>query len=201
MLFILVGPGGVGKNAMINTVINGVSGLRQLPTATTRPIRQSEQQGREHMFVTTDEFRQLIESDKLIEWQEVHKDRFYGVPRATVEQAIADEQDLIADIEVYGAAILKNNYADNVRLIFVAPPTLDELEKRMRDRGDAEEEIHKRLARVRIEMPYAPSCDYLIVNGDFDTAVDTLRAIILAERSKRALLRLRLALKTAETEE
>jgi len=194
LMFTLVGPGGVGKNALINAVLERVKNLQQLPTATTRHIRPNEVQGREHLFVTHEEFWQMEANGELLEWQEVTENRFYGIPRATIESGIASGQDLIADIEVLGAAIIRSAYPDNVILIFVAPPTLEALEKRMRDRGDEEVEIIKRLKRAKMEMPYEPTCDYLIVNDDMETAIDNLRAIITAERSRRALLNRRVAL-------
>lgn len=187
LLFTLVGPGGVGKNALINMVLDQVDNLRQLPTATTRPIRPTEQQGREHLFVTRDGFQKMIDDDELLEWQEVHAGRFYGVPRRSVEDAIAANENLIADIEIYGATILRNRYPDNVILIFIAPPSLNALLTRMQERGDSQVEIDKRLQRATLEMPYAPACDYMIVNDDMEAAAETLKAIILAERSRSVL--------------
>jgi guanylate kinase len=193
LLFILVGPGGVGKNSMINRVLEGIDNLQQLPTATTRPMRANEQQGREHIFVSLEEFQRMKANKQLLESQEVHPGRFYGIPKTTVESAIASEIDLIADIEIYGAEVLRTHYPENVILIFVTPRSIEDLERRMRERGDSQEEIKKRLDRVAIEMPYAPKCDYLIVNEDMDSAAEKLRSIIIAERCRRAILKLRAA--------
>ncbi|NWG17057.1 MAG: guanylate kinase [Chloroflexi bacterium] len=190
LLFVLVGPAGVGKNEIMKQVLPRIGNLRQLPTATTRPIRASELHGREHLFVSRLEFQKLIETNALIEWQTVH-DELYGMPRATVEQAIANEEDLIADIEVLGATYLRSLYPDNSVLIFIQPPSLDELNKRMAKRGESPEQIAKRLRRVDMEMQYAPLCDYLITNEKLDEASEILYAIVLAERSHRALLNLR----------
>ncbi len=112
LLFVIVGPAGVGKNALMNSVLDRVSDLRQLPTATTRGIRPDEQAGREHLFVSVGEFQRMIADNELLENQEVHGN-FYGVPRLTVEQAIAQEHDLIADIDVLGATALHNNFPDH----------------------------------------------------------------------------------------
>lgn len=189
LLFVLVGPPGVGKNAMMNAVLSQISSLRQLPTATTRPIRSNEQEGREHLFVSPVEFQHMIDQGDLIEWQVVHGHQ-YGTPRSTVQQAMATGEDLIADIEVLGATYLRSAFPDNVILIFVQPPSVTELIHRMHNRGETETEIQKRMQRVEMEMRYAPECDYLITNDAVERASDILRGIILAEYSRRDLKRL-----------
>lgn len=192
LLFVLVGPAGAGKNEVMKRVLPRLSNLRQLPTATTRPRRPNEQHGREHLFVSRPEFQKLIENNALIEWQTVHGE-LYGMPRATVEEAIAGEEDLVADIDVLGATYLRSLYPDNSVLIFIQPSSLDDLKERMAKRGEPPEEIAKRLRRVDMEMQYAPLCDYLIINEDekLDEAAEILYAIVLAERSRKALLNLR----------
>jgi guanylate kinase len=201
-LFLLVGPPGVGKNELMKGVQKRLSDLRQLPTATTRPPRPNEEHGIQHLFVTQAEFRQMLADGALLEWQEIHSSgNFYGVPRTTVENAIAANEDLIADIEVLGATYIRSLYPENVVLVFItpAPPTadmaqvLDILRARMEDRQETSLEINKRLHRVEMEMAYAPLGDYLIVNDDLDTAIDTLHSIIVAERSRRNAVLLRAA--------
>src|SRR5687768_9229270 len=154
LLFVLVGPPGVGKNTLMNAVLERFSDLKQLPTATTRPPRPSEQQGREHLFVDHDEFGRMIRANALIESQEVHGE-WYGMPRATVEQAIDHEQDLIADIDVKGATYLRVIYPDNAVLIFIQPASTEDLRTQMQSRGDPVDEIEKRMRRVEMEMQYA----------------------------------------------
>ncbi len=190
LLFVLVGPPGVGKNALMQEVLPRVPDLRQLPTATTRPIRPTEQPGREHLFVSEAEFKRMQSSGELVESQVVHQ-HWYGVPRTTVENAIHDGQDLIADIEVLGATILKSAYPDNVILIFVQPKSPEVLIERMRARGEAEAQIELRMQRVPMEMSYAVQCDYLITNDLIGPASELLYAIVLAERSKGELRQLK----------
>ncbi|MBC7814542.1 MAG: hypothetical protein H7175_25530 [Burkholderiales bacterium] len=201
-LFLLVGPPGVGKNELMKGVQKRLSDLRQLPTATTRAPRPNEQHGIQHLFVTQPEFKQMLAEGALLEWQEIHSSgNFYGVPRAIVENANAVNEDLIADIEVLGATYIRSLYPENVVLVFItpAPPTADMpqifdiLRRRMQDRQEKPEEIAKRLHRVEMEMAYAPLGDYLIVNDDLETAIDTLHGIIVAERSRRNAVLLRAA--------
>lgn len=190
LIFVLIGPAGVGKNAMMKNVLGRIDTLRQVPTATTRGIRPTEQEGREHHFVTRADFEQMISDKALIEHQVIHGE-LYGIPRSTVENAIDAGEDIIADIDVLGAIDLRQLYPDNSILIFVQPPSIEELRQRMEIRGESPAEIEKRMLRVETEMPYAPQCDYLITNDDLTKASETLYGIVLAERSHRAVLQLR----------
>ena len=122
VLFVLVGPGGAGKNTLMKTVINATENLTQLATATTRQPREDETQGIEHLFISLQDFKQMIQNGELLEWQEVTKDRFYGIPRESVESHIKHGKNLIADIEVLGAKILKDSYGEHILLIFVTVP-------------------------------------------------------------------------------
>ncbi len=185
LIFVLVGPTAVGKNAIMQEALKQVSNLKQLPTATTREMRHTEKEGREHFFHTEESFVELIRQNALLEWQWVHGNR-YGMVRETVENAIAASTDHVADIDVLGASILKHCYPDNAVLVFVCPPDAAVLEQRIRERDEeTEEEIAKRLQRVPFEMKFAAMCDYLIVNDNLKQAVDDFVGIIRAERSRR----------------
>jgi guanylate kinase len=184
LLFLLIGPPGAGKNALMNDALARTENLRQLATATTRAMRPTEAQGREHLFTNTDEFQKMIEDGSLFEWQQVHGN-LYGIPRKTVEDAFAAGEDLTADIDVLGATHIRSVYPDNVILIFIAPPTIAELENRMRVRGETEDSIRTRMKRVEMEMTYAQLCDYQIVNDDLQRAANELNEMIRTERQRK----------------
>ncbi len=181
LLFTLVAPAGAGKNRLMNHVL-ALTSLRQVPTATTRPMRSGEQEGREHFFVSRDTFQHLIDSQQLLEHQIIHGN-LYGMLRAQVEKALDSGNSVIADIEPLGAAQARAAYPENVISIFVQTPSIGTLIQRMRDRGETEAEIGKRLLRVPQELAYARECDYVILNDDFEHAADTLFRIIQAELS------------------
>jgi guanylate kinase len=186
ILFIMVGPGGVGKNTMMNRVIDRIPNLKQLATYTTRGPRAGETHGIQRMFVTEADFRDMLANGGFIEFEEVHPGKFYGTPRAVTEAAFAKGRDLIADIEVVGASKIKAIYPDNVVLVFVKPRQLSDLEDRMRQRGDNETQIAERMARAEREMVYEPDCDYVIVNHDLDVATEELYELIVKEQQRHS---------------
>lgn len=179
ILFTLVAPAGAGKNTLMQSVLARTD-LHQLPTATTRPIRQEEQHGREHLFVTEAEFRQMLDSGALLEHEVIHG-KLYGMPRADVEAALDAGQAIIADIGMMGDARARAAYPENIISIFIQPPSIGSLIGRMHDRGEQEAEIGKRLLRVPEELAYARSCDYLILNDSFTDAANKLYEIVAAK--------------------
>lgn len=192
-LFVLVGPGGSGKNTLMNAFMKHHPDLvRQLATATTRPKRDNEEHGREHLFVSLQEFHRMLEHHELLEHQEVTPSKYYGIPRASVEDNLFSGRNLIADIEVKGAQVLKDTYPDHVMLIFVTVPgstmheQLEILRQRMIERlgrtpTDKErEDIQHRLVRAQeMEFPFETNCDYTLINDDFNQAFTKLTDIIM----------------------
>jgi len=193
MLITLVGPAGAGKNQLMNDMFVRFAGrkprVRQFPTATTRPPRENEQEGREHHFISLERFKHMIDHDELLEWQLVHgkgSDRYYGMPRATLEAGLHTGDVLLADIEYLGAKRVKELFPESVIGVFVMPPSIGALIQRMKNRAtENEPEIAKRLLRVPAELTYASQCDYIIVNDSFPEAAALLHGIIQAEIAAR----------------
>jgi guanylate kinase len=182
LLFTLVGPAGAGKNRLMQDALTYIDNLKQLPTATTRGIRPNEQEGREHFYVTRERFLQMLDENLLLEHQLVHGN-YYGIVRPPLEAALQQGQHLIADIDIFGAMRAAEAYPDNVVSVFIQPPSICTLVARMRERREKDPEIAKRLARVPLEMDYAPRCNYLIVNDEIDRAADKLVKILKGEIS------------------
>ncbi len=192
VIFVMIGPGGAGKNAIMKAIISAVPVIQQLPTATTRPMRADEKQGREHLFVSERAFRLMIHNDELLEHQEVTPGKFYGIPRRTVLESLMAGAARIADIEVLGAIELASAYPSNVVQIFVTVPgaggaaQLALLEERMRGRADKATDIKQRLERAKtLELPYQTRCDYRVVNDDLAQAIERTSDIIRRELARR----------------
>jgi len=195
VIFVMIGPGGAGKNAIMKAIIAGFPNIRQLATATSRPMRADEKQGREHLFLSERDFKRMIEDGELLEHQEVTPGKFYGIPRATVNEALAAGAARIADIEVLGAIELAAAFPRNVVQVFVTVPgdsvsdQLALLRRRMQERADRITDIEQRLERARtLELPYRTRCDYIVVNDDLGQAIEATAAIVRRELRARHLL-------------
>ena len=183
-LFIISAPSGAGKSTVLNKVMAQLSGLAFSISHTTRVPRKGEQDGKEYHFVDRDTFSAMIEDGQFLEHADVHGN-FYGTSRLAVQEQLNQGLDVILDIDVQGAKIIRD--ADEIKAvsIFLAPPSLKELERRLRGRGlDSEETIIKRLKNAGTELRSLREFDYLIVNEDLDEAVRMFESIILAERAK-----------------
>jgi guanylate kinase len=189
---VMIGPGGAGKNAIMKAIISRHDRIRQLATATTRPTRANEKQGREHLFVSFEQFCSMIKNDQLLEFQEVTPGKLYGIPRQTVTDCLLSGEIRMADIEVLGAQKLVESFPDNVVQIFVTVPgstieaQLKVLRERMRRRDDGITDIEQRLERARtLELPYQRDCDYLVVNDTLTSAIKTAETFIKEELARR----------------
>ena len=184
-LLVISGPSGAGKSTVVFKAIEGREDICFSTSVTTRSPRPGEVDGREYFFVNFERFREMVENDELLEHAEYVANR-YGTPRAYVEQRMAEGMNVLLDIEVQGARQVRKKMPKAV-LIFIAPPSIEELERRLRGRGtDTEAAIEGRLIRARQEFQEADFYDYLIVNDDVEKAASKLNAIIEAEHCRFA---------------
>ena len=184
-LFILVGPSGVGKDAVLKGVVRKILGIKRFPSYTTRLPRKGEKEGREHFFVTDKEFQRLIKEKMLLEYEEVHPGLLYGTPSGKKVETMLAEYNLIKDVDVLGAQSLKNIFLKDTVIIFIKPPSLQELKNRILKRGElSEKQIEERLARIPFEMKTIKMADYEVVNDQLEKCVDDVTKIILSEIKK-----------------
>ena len=179
-LIVISGPSGAGKSTVVFKAIEGREDVCFSTSVTTRKPRPGEVDGREYFFVDPDRFKEMVENDELLEHAE-YVANSYGTPRAYVEEKLDAGLNVLLDIEVQGARQVHEKMPDAVK-VFIIPPSLEELEKRLKGRGtDTERAIEARLIRARQEYQEADFYDYLIINDDADKAAKELSAIILAE--------------------
>ena len=184
-LLVISGPSGAGKSTVVFKAIEGRSDVCFSTSVTTRSPRPGEVDGREYFFIDFKRFHEMVENDELLEHAE-YVTNCYGTPRAYVEQRLNEGMNVVLDIEVLGARQVRKKMPGAV-LIFIAPPSLIELERRLRGRGtDTEEAVQGRLARARQEYQEADFYDYLIINDDAEKAAKQLGAIIEAEHCRFA---------------
>ena len=182
-LIVISGPSGAGKSTVVFKAIEGREDVCFSTSVTTRKPRPGEVDGREYFFVDPDRFKEMVENDELLEYAE-YVANSYGTPRAYVEEKLEAGLNVLLDIEVQGARQVHEKMPDAVK-IFIIPPSLEELEKRLKGRGtDTERAIEARLIRARQEYQEADFYDYLIINDDADKAAKELSAIILAEHCR-----------------
>ena len=175
-LFVVSGASGVGKSTVLSKVMEGDPSLRFSVSATTRTPRPGEVEGVSYYFVSKETFREMIDQDAFLEY-DAHMDNYYGTPSAQLEEKLL-LGSVILDIEPNGAFAVREKRPDAV-LIFIAPPSAEELERRLRSRGDtSEEQIRLRQQRVAWEMEQSKQYDYVVVNDQVEACVEQIRKII-----------------------
>ncbi|MDT4332755.1 guanylate kinase [Methylomonas sp. MED-D] len=180
-LYIVSAPSGAGKTSLVKRLTAELDGLTVSISHTTRPMRVGEQNGVDYFFVSLDEFEAMIERQAFLEHAQVF-DNFYGTAQRTVELALADGTDVILEIDWQGAQQVRNMLPDS-ESIFVLPPSIEILKQRLRGRGqDTEETIARRMQDAVTEISHYPEFDYLVVNDDFETALNQLKSIVIANR-------------------
>ena len=175
-LFVISGASGVGKSTVLSKVMEVRKDLTFSVSATTRAPRPGETEGVSYYFVSKDKFLDMIVKDEFLEYDD-HMDNYYGTPKAQLEEKL-ERGHVLLDIEPNGAFAVKHARPD-AQLIFIAPPSLEELEKRLRSRGDtSEEQIAKRLGRSQWEMEQGKKYDHYVVNDQVETCVEEILKII-----------------------
>jgi guanylate kinase len=185
MIIVISGPSGVGKGTVVSKLLKMDKRFVRSITCTTRKPRKNEVDGRDYYFLTPEEFFKRVKEKRLAEFAFVHGN-YYGTPKENLEKALKDKEDVILQIDVQGAKKIKNNYPDAL-LIFLLPPSMEVLEKRLSRRGtETEEEKENRLKRAKEEIAERVFYDYIVVNDDLKATVKEIYNIILEERAKRS---------------
>jgi guanylate kinase len=183
-LFVVSGPSGAGKGTLLAQALEGREGFWLSVSATTRPPREGERDGREYFFLTPERFEELVAADGLLEWASVHGNR-YGTLRAEVLRRLEEGTDVILEIDPQGAFQVKRSIPSAL-LIFIEPPSLADLARRLRARGtETEEQIAQRLRNAEREMATRDSYAVVIVNDDLTTAAAELAAVLDGETPDR----------------
>lgn len=183
LLLVVCAPSGTGKSTLVKRLCAEFPNLSFSVSATTRPPRHGETDGVDYHFLDRDTFLAWRADGKLAEWAEVHGN-FYGTPLLPVREALAAGRDVLFDVDVQGAALLRQSLSGGA-FVFILPPSRAELARRLSGRGtDSPEVVANRLAAAPKELAEAPRFDYWVENADLDTAYDDLRAIYMAERRR-----------------
>lgn len=170
-VIIVSAPSGAGKTSIVRHLLEQVPELKFSISATTRPKRDYEIDGKDYYFLTPEQFKERLANDEFLEWQEVYADQFYGSLKSEVERIWSNGQTVIFDVDVLGGLNIKKFYGDEALSVFIEPPTLEELMKRLKKRGtETEESLKKRLDKAEYELSFAPQFDRIVLNDDLATA-------------------------------
>jgi guanylate kinase len=184
-MLVLSSPSGAGKTTISRELLRQDSNITMSVSATTRPARSDEQDGRDYFFIDENEYRRMVNAGEFLEHAKVF-DNYYGTPRAPVEQALKAGRDVLFDVDWQGTQQLGENASADLVSIFILPPSLAELSRRLYARAqDPEEVVRKRMAKASDEMSHYTEYDYIVINDKIDDSVERVRAILTAERMKR----------------
>ncbi|QND71576.1 guanylate kinase [Tardiphaga robiniae] len=185
LMFVLSSPSGAGKTTLTRLLIDRMPGLQLSVSATTRPMRPGEVDGKDYIFVDKPRFEKMAKGNELLEWATVFDNR-YGTPRAPVEAALSAGNDVLFDIDWQGTQQLREKARADVVSVFILPPSAADLEKRLHTRAqDSDEVIRGRMSRASHEMSHWAEYDYIVINHNVEEAYSEMQSILKAERLKR----------------
>ena len=191
MMYVMSSPSGAGKTTITRALLKQNPSMSLSISATTRQRRAGEVHGQDYFFVSTDEFREMVDNGEMLEHAKVF-DNYYGTPRAPVEKALSDGHDVVFDIDWQGTQQLAEIAREDLVTVFILPPARSELEKRLRNRSkdtmESESDIQGRMAKAADEMSHYTEYDYVIINNNIDEAITKAQLIIDAEHIKRRRL-------------
>ncbi len=185
-LIIFSAPSGSGKSTIINYLLEQNLNLAFSISATSRPPRGTERNGVEYFFLTPEEFKQRIANNEFLEYEEVYENRFYGTLKSQVEKQLTEGQNVVFDVDVVGGCNIKKFYADRALSVFIQPPSVEELRRRLNGRGtDTPEVIESRIAKAEYELGFAPRFDVVITNDNLEQAekeaLDVIRQFLTSK--------------------
>ncbi len=185
LMLVLSSPSGAGKTSIARALLSSEPDLRISTSVTTRQPRPGEEHGKDYYFVTEPEYQRMVKGRELLEHARVF-DNYYGTPRIKVEEQLAAGNDVLFDIDWQGTQQLKASARDDLVSIFILPPSIEELERRLRGRAqDSEEVMRKRMSRAADEMSHWAEYDYGVVNFELEKSIAQVKAILTAERLRR----------------
>ncbi len=185
LMLVLSSPSGAGKTTLSRRLLKEDNGVTLSVSVTTRKLRPGEIDGRDYHFIDRKRFDELVDKDGLLEWAEVF-DNYYGTPRGPVMDALAAGRDVLFDIDWQGTQQLREKARGDLVSVFILPPSIPELERRLHQRAqDDYETIHRRMAKAADEMSHWAEYDYVVINRDIERAFGEVKAILAAERLKR----------------
>ncbi|MBC8269143.1 MAG: guanylate kinase [Rhodospirillaceae bacterium] len=188
LMIVLSSPSGAGKSTISRALMERDDNLTMSVSATTRTARPGEVDGKDYYFVDKAAFDTMVAEGKMLEHAQVF-DHFYGTPKEPVEAALIEGRDVMFDVDWQGTQQLAENASKDLVRVFILPPSMEELERRLYARAqDSEDVVKKRMAEAASEMSHYPEYDYIVVNTDIDDSVSRVEAILIAERQKKARL-------------
>lgn len=178
-LIIISAPSGAGKSTIVNHLLKIFPELSFSVSATSRNKREGETNGKEYYFVTVEEFQLMIETNQLLEWQEVYPQSYYGTPRSEIERINKQGRTPVFDLDVVGGVNVKRMYGSQALSVFIKPPSFEILEQRLRARAtDTEQSLQKRLSKVRYELTFEDKFDCIVINDVLEHALASAESLV-----------------------